>query len=118
MSKDDYIYSNFTNGFVGACVIAYNEHYHLQIGPDEVWVTITSSLSRYFLDYQSSQYTFFFARYITTHAEKLRSVFVSHEGKMNLLAFERGNILSADYSSLIGQFSDLIEKNTKGREVE
>jgi len=98
VSKDKYIATRFVNGFVGACITAYNEHYHLQIGPDEVWVTITSSLSRY----------------ITANAEKLRDVFVSHEGKMELEALGGGNIHSADYSSLIGQLSDQIDKNTKG----
>eukprot|EP00026_Physarum_polycephalum_P010906 Phypoly_transcript_11092.p1 GENE.Phypoly_transcript_11092~~Phypoly_transcript_11092.p1 ORF type:complete len:346 (+),score=48.87 Phypoly_transcript_11092:111-1148(+) len=98
VSKDNYIRTRSFNGFVGACITAYNEHYHLQIGPDEVWVTIMSSLSRY----------------ITANAEKLRDVFVSHQGKMDLEAFGGGNIHSADYASLIGQLSDQIDKNTKG----
>eukprot|EP00026_Physarum_polycephalum_P009562 Phypoly_transcript_09690.p1 GENE.Phypoly_transcript_09690~~Phypoly_transcript_09690.p1 ORF type:complete len:349 (+),score=45.67 Phypoly_transcript_09690:292-1338(+) len=98
VGKDKYISTRFINGFVGACITAYNGHYHLEIGPDEVWVTITSSLSRY----------------ITANAEKLRAVFVSHEGKMELNAVGGGNIYSADYSDLIGQLSEGIDKNTKG----
>jgi hypothetical protein len=39
---------------------------------------------------------------------------VSHEGKMELGASGGGNIHSADYSSLIGQLSNQIDKNTKG----
>ena len=46
-SSKNYLGSRFSNGFVGACIAAYNGHHHLSIGPDEVWVTITSSLSRY-----------------------------------------------------------------------
>lgn len=53
-------------------------------------------------------------RYITANAEKLRDVFVSHQGNMELQAHGGGNILSADYADLIGQLSAKIDKNTKG----
>jgi hypothetical protein len=41
-------------------------------------------------------------------------VFVWHQGKIELQAIGGGNIHSADYSNLIGQFSDQIDENTKG----
>jgi hypothetical protein len=97
-SSEHYIHSRFSNGFVGACITAYNNHHPLQISPDEVWVTITSSLSRY----------------ITQNAEKMRDLFVSHQGKIELTSFGGGNIHSADYDNLIGQLSDQIDKHTKG----
>jgi hypothetical protein len=50
------------------------------------------------------------------NTEKLRDVFVSHQGKMELEARGGGNIYSADYSDLIEQLSGQIDKNTKGKE--
>jgi len=97
-SSDNYVGTRFKNGFVGACITAYNNHYHLEIGPDELWVTITTSL----------------CRYITANAEKLRDAFVSHQGQMKLEANGGGNIHTADYNDLISQLSDQIDKNTKG----
>lgn len=97
-SSENYVKSNIRNGFVGACLTAYNQHYDLQLGPDDVWITIMTSLSRY----------------INANAEKLRNLFVSHEGQVELKAFGSGSIYSANYDDLISQISDQIDKNTKG----
>jgi len=70
----------------------------LTLGPDEVWVAIVTSLSRY----------------INANSEKLRHLFVSHEGKIELVASAGGNISTTNYDSLISQISDQIDKNTKG----
>jgi len=83
---------------VGACITAYNNHLDLTLGPDDVWITIMTSLSRY----------------IIANAEKLRHLFVSHEGQVELKAYGGGNIFSANYDDLISQISDQIDKNTKG----
>ncbi|KAI0472106.1 hypothetical protein GGR56DRAFT_106759 [Xylariaceae sp. FL0804] len=56
------------NGFVHAAVRAYNGHHHLRIRPDDVWIAILSQLSIY----------------VNTHAEALRSIFVSHQGQKPL----------------------------------
>jgi hypothetical protein len=85
------------NGFVGAALDAYNQHHVLVIRPDDVWVTITTSL----------------ANYIDRHAEEMRNLFVSHEGKIQLVAYSGGDIYSCNYNSLISQISDLVDKNTK-----
>ncbi|CAG7849621.1 SubName: Full=Uncharacterized protein {ECO:0000313/EMBL:CCA71038.1} [Serendipita indica DSM 11827] len=58
-----------SNGFINTVVDAYNEHYHLIIRPDDLWIAILS------------QFNF----YINAHAEELRSHFVSHEGKEKLV---------------------------------
>jgi hypothetical protein len=89
---------SLANGFVGAAFSAYNQHHHLVLKPDDVWVAITTAL----------------AGYIDKHAEEMRHLFVEHEGKKELKVVGGGNILSADYSSLISQMSDLIDQNTKG----
>jgi len=96
-SSTKYVTTRFNNGFVGACLTAYNLHLDLALGPDDVWVTLMTSLSRY----------------INANAEKLRHLFVSHEGKLDLVATSGGNIYSANYSNLISQISDQIDQNTK-----
>ena len=72
------------NGFFHALALAYNQHHHLLIKPDDVWVSITTSLSRY----------------IDANAERLRHIFVAHEGKKELVVYGGGSILSADYNTV------------------
>ncbi len=59
----------FKNGFVGAVWDAYCNHYNLKIRPDDVWIALSTS----------------FAKYVEKNAEKLRSQFVNHEGKVKLI---------------------------------
>eukprot|EP00448_Togula_jolla_P033045 CAMPEP_0170622032 /NCGR_PEP_ID=MMETSP0224-20130122/28912_1 /TAXON_ID=285029 /ORGANISM="Togula jolla, Strain CCCM 725" /LENGTH=360 /DNA_ID=CAMNT_0010948319 /DNA_START=58 /DNA_END=1140 /DNA_ORIENTATION=- len=86
------------NGFVDACLTAYNEHYHLELTPDAVWVAITTAL----------------ARYIDHKAEALRPLFVEHEGQKELVVYGSGSLKTANYPALIALMTDEIEKNTKG----
>lgn len=86
------------NGFVGTCLLAYNEHYHLELSPDAVWITIMTSLSRY----------------VNAHAEALRSVFVAHEGQLNLEAQGTGSLYTANYDDLVDQLVAKIDENTHG----
>ncbi|TVY86198.1 Uncharacterized protein LAWI1_G008153 [Lachnellula willkommii] len=57
-----------SNGFVNGAVIAYSEHQHLEIRPEDVWLSILSQLNIY----------------INAHAEELRDMFVAHDGQKNL----------------------------------
>ena len=57
------------NGFIFACVNAYFDHKHLVIRPDDVWLAILMQLNMY----------------IQANAEKLRSKFVAHKGKRELV---------------------------------
>ena len=56
------------NGFVHACVEAYNQHLHLHIRPEDVWFSILTQVSTY----------------VNAHSEELRHIFVSHEGQKEL----------------------------------
>lgn len=56
-SKKDY-FSPYINGFVGTCLTAYNGHYGLELGPDEVWITITTSLARFVINLSYFYITF------------------------------------------------------------
>ena len=53
------------NGFVQSVHIAYAEHYPLVISPDDIWMCIVQG----------------FAAHVNANAEKLRHLFVEHEGK-------------------------------------
>jgi len=56
------------NGFVHACIEAYNEHHNLVLRPDDIWIAILTQLSAY----------------VNANAEQLRSKFVSHDGQQDL----------------------------------
>jgi hypothetical protein len=75
-STGDKLYSSFTdvevtptaaksNGFVHGVYEAYSRHHHLRLRPEDIWFAILTQLSFY----------------INKHAEELRDLFVSHEGK-------------------------------------
>ena len=88
---------NFQNGFIGAIYKAYNEHRHLILRPDDVWLAITTALGLY----------------VNNHAEEMRHTFVEHEGKKEIKVYATGSLYSANWSSIIDQFAAEIEKNTK-----
>ena len=54
-----------SNGFVGAVHTAYDNHYPLVLSPDHIWMCIVQG----------------FATHVNQNAEKLRHLFVEHEGK-------------------------------------
>ncbi|CAI4219141.1 unnamed protein product [Parascedosporium putredinis] len=68
------------NGFVHACIEAYNQHLHLQVRPEDVWVAILTQLSIY----------------VNANAEELRHIFVSHDEKKDLELLDDG--LGLDYT--------------------
>ena len=51
------------NSFIGVLLDAYNNHYAISIRPDNVWLSIAIA----------------FADYVDNHAEKTRSIFVTHQ---------------------------------------
>lgn len=60
------------NNFVGAFLSAYNYHANIVLNPDDIWIQIC----------------LFFSNYVDKNSEKLRHLFVSHEGKMCLTVVE------------------------------
>jgi hypothetical protein len=73
-----------SNGLVMATYEAYSHHHHLKIRPEDVWFTILT------------QITF----YINAHAEELRSSFVSHAAKEELVVIDSGSIETFDAGKL------------------
>ena len=58
-----------SNGFVGAVHTAYAKHYPLVLSPDHIWMCIVQG----------------FAAHVNQNAEKLRHLFVEHEGKKTVI---------------------------------
>ncbi|KAG0338179.1 hypothetical protein BG000_004414 [Podila horticola] len=83
------------NGFVGTALKAYNQHHHLVIRPDDVWTAILS------------QFNFF----VNVNAEKLRHLFVAHEGQKQLSIRTSGPLCSWDFGNLVVQMGELIQKH-------
>jgi len=96
-APNGFVQTRFSNGFVGAAFAAYSFHHHLIISPDDIWIAITTALSRY----------------INSHSEEMRSLFVDHEGSKNLVVVGVGTIQSVNWDALISQMSEKIATNTK-----
>lgn len=85
--------------FFSTLVTAYANHMSVTLSPDMVWLLISQG----------------FARYVDAHAEELRSLFVDHDGKKQLIVKGTDYIPEdTDWPKLIGAFTLEIEKNTKG----
>ncbi|KAK0709335.1 hypothetical protein B0T26DRAFT_652665 [Lasiosphaeria miniovina] len=89
------------NGLVNACLEAYNQHHHLVLRPDDVWIAIITQ----------------FSFYVNAHAEEMRSFFVAHEGQKELLARAclRGGI---DFARMTAKMADLIQDNVLDKDLQ
>ncbi len=76
---------------------AYNEHYHLVLTPDDIWIAIAVA----------------FARYVDAHADSMRNIFVNHDGQKELVVYGSGDIRSANYRQLVDDMVKQIEQHTK-----
>ena len=63
-----------SNGLVDTVTLAYNDHHHLSIRPEDVWFSILVQ----------------FSHYVNAHADEMRSNFVSHEGKEHIIVYDEG----------------------------
>lgn len=80
---------------------AYDDHNHLYITPDSIWLTIMTQ----------------FATYLEKYAEALRSKFVDFEGQRTLTVYDNGTLRTANYPSLIKAMVDQIGKHIKDQTV-
>ncbi|KAF9203569.1 hypothetical protein BGZ59_001540 [Podila verticillata] len=95
-SKNDLLMpAHHNNGFVGTALQAYNQHHHLIIRPDDVWTAILS------------QFNFF----VNANAEKLRHLFVAHEGQKVLSIQTHVGLYSWDFGKLAVQMGELIQEH-------
>lgn len=91
----------FSNGFVYAASTAYNEHHHLVIRPDDVWLAIVVQFSAYMLK----------------NGEALRTKFVGHEGQVELKVDDIGTLRTANYANLCNKMQSKIAESIKDPSV-
>ncbi|KAL1599885.1 hypothetical protein SLS60_007690 [Paraconiothyrium brasiliense] len=94
----DYLQTHITpsgNGLVWAAHHAYSQHHHLTLRPEDIWFAIISQLSFY----------------INAHAEELRSMFVTHEGRKELVVHTVGSLYTVDFAMIAKVLADMIQEN-------
>ncbi|KYQ91415.1 hypothetical protein DLAC_08379 [Tieghemostelium lacteum] len=90
-----------SHSLIHAITRAYNQHHHLIIRPDDIWIAIVSQ----------------FSIYINKNAEKLRDKFVSFEGKKELEVSAGGSLKTAPYDELTLRMSIETSKNIKDASI-
>ena len=89
--------SAHSNSFYGAFVQAYNNHEDLMLSPDDVWMVICLH----------------FSKYINANSEKMREMFVSHEGKKKLTVTTWNELGEDQWDEFFNLMIKEIEKSTK-----
>lgn len=84
-----------SNGLVHGTIAAYNQHHHLIIRPEDVWLAILTQ----------------FSCYVNAHAEELRGQFVAHEGKKELTLVMVGTRYTVDFGWFAEEMSRLLKEN-------
>ena len=87
-----------THAFVSAVDLAYAQHYPLVLSPDAIWMCVAQGLSQH----------------INTNAEKLRNMFVEHEGKKEIIVRRDDFVKSSPdnpWPEVFDQFSEQIRKH-------
>ena len=91
-----------TNGFFGAFCYAYNYHGDVKISPDDLWAVIM----------------IYFKEYVNDNAEKLRTKFVSHDGKKNLTVVTSEETDETQWDEFFDKMILAIKENTKDNIVD
>ncbi|GBB88356.1 hypothetical protein RclHR1_14910004 [Rhizophagus clarus] len=81
------------HGFAAAIFHAYNNHQHLRLTPDDIWLTIAQGVSQH----------------INYNAEKFRYQFVNHEGKKAMKVFVN-DILYHENPHIKGNWPEAINR--------
>ncbi|OTB08464.1 hypothetical protein M426DRAFT_7779 [Hypoxylon sp. CI-4A] len=84
------------NGFVHACVEAYNEHHGLVVRPEDVWFGILTQ----------------FAAYVNAHPEELRRRFCGREPDQRELHIET-DLEDADHGKLAYAMTKILQENVR-----
>ena len=89
----------YGNGFVRGAICAFEQDLHLVLRPDDIWLAILTQ----------------FSLFVNNKAEELRSKFVAHEGKKDLILDIRPlSIWDQDIGSLARKMTKLLEENIVG----
>lgn len=94
------------NGLLGTIYQAYSWHIPLTLRPDDLWLAII----------------FNFGRYVKSHSEQMRSLFVDHLGRKQLLVRVASPYLhyttEKHWEEFVDLMADQIKKNTKNEVVD
>ena len=90
--------SGHTHAFVSAVNLAYAQHYPLVLSPDAIWMCVTQG----------------FSQHVNANAEKLRKMFVEHEGKKEIVV-RRDDFIKGSpnnpWPDVFDEFSKQIQKH-------
>ncbi|CAF1260523.1 unnamed protein product, partial [Adineta steineri] len=95
ISNGPYTSSPGRHALFHAYLNAYNSHEDIVLSPDDIWLMIT----------------IYFAKYVNKNTEKLRSVFVNHEGKIKLTIKQYQE--EPDWNAFLESLRTEIGKNVK-----
>jgi hypothetical protein len=87
----------YSNPFYTAFVSAYNNHEDLTLSPDDVWMVIMIQ----------------FAQHVNDNAEKLRTMFVDHEGKKQLTVTTWNETSESEWTEFCTLMLEAVRKSTK-----
>lgn len=90
------------HAFLDAVLHAYNNHEDLVLSPDDIWMLVCLQ----------------FSDHVNEHAEELRDLFVSHQGKMMLSVTTHRETSETEWGEFLELIEEAIKKNTKGEVVE
>ena len=92
----------YNNGFVDGLIRAFNQDLHLVIRPDDVWQATISQ----------------FSLFVNGHAQRLRHLFVSHEGKRTLTVdFTPFDLSDLNLGKVALEFASSIQENVLDAEL-
>lgn len=83
--------------FYRAFCEAYNNHYDMILSPDDIWLIVCLQ----------------FTKYVGANAEKMRELFVSHEGKKKLSVTTRKELEESEWTEFFELILNVIKNNTK-----
>jgi len=99
IGSDGEVFFDHDFGFFGAILACYNNHWVLNTSPDDWWNVIVRNVSQAVDD--------------NGEKNKVRDLFVSHEGKKEIFIDVGPTLAGIDYSWLFSQFSSGIKANIK-----
>jgi hypothetical protein len=91
----------YKNGFVNGVIRAFQQHIHLTIRPDDVWLAILIQ----------------FSFYVNKHAEALRKQFVEHDGQVKLTVSTSTPFFECDIGDLAEKFVPLMQEKLSDPDV-
>lgn len=102
LDEDFILPANHKNGLVGTVLFAYNNHHHLILRPDDVWICILSQ----------------FCLYMNANAEQMRHRFVAHGSAQNLdVEFTAGTRYTVNFSYIAEKITSLLNERIRTPEL-